>query len=177
MFLEVFSYKLGITTYRTSLSFCRGLAEAVRNAEDDVGIGGTHPRLAAQEGCGAEAVIAGCVKDVVRHKTQLQFAAEQGLTGCKVKIHIGCLPTLGEVMPADEVPVELQSGVLCQAEIVNPAHRASRVVSAGTPLVCGAEVVERQVAVRCKLPPACGLRRDLQLQALPPSVAGIHDAV
>ena len=73
--LKVFPHELCVTAQRSCLSFVRGLAEAVGDAKDDVGVGRTYPRLAAQEHGGAETVVAGCVKDIARHKSQLQFAA------------------------------------------------------------------------------------------------------
>ena len=122
-------------------------------------------------------MVASRVEDVVRDESQLQFTLKQRLASREVEIDVCPFPTLCEVVSTHEMSVELQGRVLCQTEVVNPSHRASRVVRTGAAFVCSTEVMEGQVAVCRELPPFRGLRSDLQLQSFAPAIAGIDDAV
>ena len=117
------------------------------------------------------------MEDIVRHNAQLHLALEKGLTGSQIEIHIGRLPPLRQVMSADVVTIELQSGILGHTEIVDPTNGTGSTVLTDAALACSTEIMEGEVAIGSELPPRSKLGGYLQFQSLTPSVTGIDNAI
>ena len=109
------------------------------------------------------------MEDIMRHQPELHLPLKEGLTGGKVEVHIGGLPPLRQVMSAYEMPIELQGGILGQAEIVDAANGPCGAVLTDTAFVGGTEVMEGEVAIGCELPPRGGLGCYLKFKVTPTS--------
>ena len=70
---EVLSHELGFLAKCSLFCFCGRLAETIRDAKDNVRIGGTNPCFATQKSRSSETMVASRMEDVVSNESQLQF--------------------------------------------------------------------------------------------------------